>query len=73
MSCIRCASNPECLCIYGDGRGRVRVEHAVDPHGVEVEEVHGGPIMDVHGLVHCCLNEKRNMDGGCDNCHDPCL
>lgn len=21
----------------------------------------------------CCENEKRNMNGGCDNCGDPCL
>ena len=21
----------------------------------------------------CCLNEQRNMNGGCDNCGDPCL
>lgn len=21
----------------------------------------------------CCANEKRNMNGGCDNCGDPCL
>jgi len=21
----------------------------------------------------CCAKEKRNMDGGCDNCGDPCL
>lgn len=21
----------------------------------------------------CCANEKRNWDGGCDNCGDPCL
>ncbi len=20
----------------------------------------------------CCENENRNMDGGCDNCGDPC-
>lgn len=20
----------------------------------------------------CCRKEKRNMDGGCDNCGDPC-
>lgn len=24
-------------------------------------------------LVACCENEKRNMNGGCDNCGDPCL
>ena len=23
--------------------------------------------------VSCCSNEKRNMNGGCDNCGDPCL
>src|SRR6478609_4697173 len=22
---------------------------------------------------HCCANESRNMNGGCDNCGDPCL
>lgn len=21
----------------------------------------------------CCANEQRNMNGGCDNCGDPCL
>ena len=21
----------------------------------------------------CCENESRNMNGGCDNCGDPCL
>lgn len=21
----------------------------------------------------CCSNEKRNINGGCDNCGDPCL
>lgn len=21
----------------------------------------------------CCDNEKRNINGGCDNCGDPCL
>lgn len=21
----------------------------------------------------CCENERRNMNGGCDNCGDPCL
>jgi hypothetical protein len=21
----------------------------------------------------CCLNEKRNINGGCDSCGDPCL
>jgi hypothetical protein len=21
----------------------------------------------------CCPNEKRNMNGGCDSCHDPCF
>ena len=21
----------------------------------------------------CCPNEKRNMNGGCDSCGDPCL
>jgi len=21
----------------------------------------------------CCDNERRNMNGGCDNCGDPCL
>jgi hypothetical protein len=21
----------------------------------------------------CCSNEQRNMQGGCDNCGDPCL
>lgn len=21
----------------------------------------------------CCANEKRNMDGGCTNCGDPCI
>ena len=23
--------------------------------------------------VPCCDNEHRNMNGGCDNCGDPCL
>lgn len=25
-----------------------------------------------HRHCSCCDNEKRNMDGGCDNCGDPC-
>jgi hypothetical protein len=25
------------------------------------------------GADACCDNEKRNMNGGCDNCGDPCL
>lgn len=26
------------------------------------------------GLIEtCCNNERRNINGGCDNCGDPCL
>lgn len=28
---------------------------------------------NVEDIISCCNNEKRNMNGGCDNCGDPCL
>jgi hypothetical protein len=43
---------------------------AYDPEGMDAEltrRLQGGKEGD------CCANEKRNVDGGCDNCGDPCL
>lgn len=29
--------------------------------------------MSINTEPYCCNNEKRNMDGGCDNCGDPSI
>lgn len=28
---------------------------------------------DLYDLKPCCIKEKRNINGGCDTCGDPCL
>jgi hypothetical protein len=44
-------------------REKTRCTYLVCGHcGSDVEEVNS-----------CCTNERRNVDGECDNCGDPCL
>ena len=56
------------LWVYKVWRGRVFVR---EPKGLF--QMTQKQYDAVFGKSPCCDNEKRNMQGGCDSCGDPCL
>lgn len=50
----------------------VAMEHVVEQPTLLGEE-YDPTIANDEQFESCCENERRNMNGGCDNCGDPCL